>query len=651
MDRAEYLRRWRKRKADMAALVESDTEDNDAELENEENTTHIDLDGHVTDPSTEGDETGLNEESRGTEEFTDHSSPESNFSSSGEHDEDEDMPTLSEELRELATEDGIKRETLSKMLKILRRHGHEELPQTARTLLQTPRNITAAEKCGGKYIYFGLREGILRKISTRDPIENTIYLDINIDGLPIFKSSSKQFWPILGRINGFNASTNPFLVALFFGTAKPLPLDSFLEDFIAEMTTVCGEHGEGVLIDGTHCTVAIRTFICDAPARCYLKCIKGHTGYFACERCQMKGTHQQGRVLYNDQDVYEARTDRDFSRLTYAPTHQVGESPLIRAGVNCVSAVVLDYMHLACLGVMRRMLGFWKDGPPICRLSARQRGQISEGLVRFNGLMPSEFARQPRSLNEMDRWKATELRQFMLYTGCVVLRDVLSEEAYSHYLEFSVGLSLLLESNDRRRKHYLNYARELLHHFVATSEEYFGATFTVYNVHSLLHIADDAEKFDCSLNDLSAFPFENVLQSVKKMVRNSKNPAVQVAKRLAECEMAKRVAAAKYKSRQIVRCTPKDCCFLMKDEHFAFVRRKLQDEQIVVDVVKAHHVEDFFTRPCHSKMLNIGFITTRDLQRRARRRTLLINQLRRKVVCLPYAEGYVLLPLLHGNEH
>ena len=42
--------------------------------------------------------------------------------------------------------------------------------------------------------------------------------------------------------------------------------------------------------------------------------------------------------------------------------------------------------------------------------------------------MPSVFAWQPHGLQEMDRWKATELRQFQLYTGPVVLKTVVSPE-------------------------------------------------------------------------------------------------------------------------------------------------------------------------------------------------------------------------------
>ena len=61
------------------------------------------------------------------------------------------------------------------------------------------------------------------------------------------------------------------------------------------------------------------------------------------------------------------------------------------------------------------------------------------------GKLPSEFARQPRSLAELDRWKATELRNFLLYTGPVVLKGIIDVNQYRHFLSFSVAIRLLRE--------------------------------------------------------------------------------------------------------------------------------------------------------------------------------------------------------------
>ncbi|KAL0147026.1 hypothetical protein M9458_057550, partial [Cirrhinus mrigala] len=48
-------------------------------------------------------------------------------------------------------------------------------------------------------------------------------------------------------------------------------------------------------------------------------------------------------------------------------------------------------------------------------------------------------AQQPWSLAFPDRWKATEFRQFLLYTGPVVLCSVLRESSYHHFLTLTVA--------------------------------------------------------------------------------------------------------------------------------------------------------------------------------------------------------------------
>ena len=66
------------------------------------------------------------------------------------------------------------------------------------------------------------------------------------------------------------------------------------------------------------------------------------------------------------------------------------------------------------------------------------------------------------------------------------------------------------------------------------ADRFFGDTFAVYNVHALLHLCEAVDNFNSSLNDISAFKFENFMQNLKRIVRNGSNPVSQIAKRLSE---------------------------------------------------------------------------------------------------------------------
>ena len=62
-------------------------------------------------------------------------------------------------------------------------------------------------------------------------------------------------------------------------------------------------------------------------------------------------------------------------------------------------------------------------------------------------------------------------------------------------------------------------AHELLEKFVTDAEVLYGNDIMVYNVHCLLHLANDVKNLGC-LEDFSAFSFENNEESVRKMVCN-----------------------------------------------------------------------------------------------------------------------------------
>ena len=82
------------------------------------------------------------------------------------------------------------------------------------------------------------------------------------------------------------------------------------------------------------------------------------------------------------------------------------------------------------------------------QLSQSSLNEIPPRLLSFKGKLPSEFARQPRSFNELDWCWATELRSFLIYTGPIALKGV---SDHKHFL--SLPLSIKILSDDNEMKH------------------------------------------------------------------------------------------------------------------------------------------------------------------------------------------------------
>jgi hypothetical protein len=79
----------------------------------------------------------------------------------------------------------------------------------------------------------------------------------------------------------------PFTVSLFAGKGKPSNLEEFLWPFPTELIQLQSEvlEFESKVIYA----VEITSFVCDAPARQFLKNITRHGGYGGYERCSQTG--------------------------------------------------------------------------------------------------------------------------------------------------------------------------------------------------------------------------------------------------------------------------------------------------------------------------------------------------------------------------
>lgn len=186
-------------------------------------------------------------------------------------------------------------------------------------------------------------------------------------------------------------------------------------------------------------------------------------------------------------------------------------------------------MHCILIGVTKKLLMFWTGGikQHNQNLPKNLISAIDKKLTNLSQYIPQEFQRnlnensRKHHLHDVSRWKATELRQCLLYTGMVVFKDFLSKKTYNHFMELCVAIRIL--STDNISDAYIMFAKELLTHFVSTFGQIYGKTFMSHNIHITLHVADYVKEFG-PLNCYSAFPFESFMQPLKKKIKNGVKP-------------------------------------------------------------------------------------------------------------------------------
>ena len=83
---------------------------------------------------------------------------------------------------------------------------------------------------------------------------------------------------------------------------------------------------------------------------------------------------------------------------------------------------------------------------------------------------------------------------------------------------------------------YVDYAEQLLQEFVKSFQNLYGPQFVSYNIHNMLHLANDVRKFD-TLENFSAFEFESYIARIKQLIRSGNQPLEQVMRRCAEIEL------------------------------------------------------------------------------------------------------------------
>jgi len=137
---------------------------------------------------------------------------------------------------------------------------------------------------------------ILKKYFNKIDLNNVLKLGINIDGLPISKSSKNQLWPILLSIINCNELSNFVIpIGVFQGLTKPLSVTEYFHSFLLDISVLLDS---GLCVNDKIFKFEIGHIVCDSPVKAFLLNVKGHNGYFGCSSCTQEGRYVQNRMTF-----------------------------------------------------------------------------------------------------------------------------------------------------------------------------------------------------------------------------------------------------------------------------------------------------------------------------------------------------------------
>ncbi|KAF0712194.1 Uncharacterized protein FWK35_00035704 [Aphis craccivora] len=142
--------------------------------------------------------------------------------------------------------------------------------------------------------------------------------------------------------------------------------------------------------------VVLDAIVCDALAKSFIFKIKGHSGFFSCTRCEAQGVYKCNRLCFPAIDEKEEnRTHESFISKMQEKHHLANTEMSILINlpnVNIINVFCLDYMHLCCLGVTKKLLKLWlflkSKGPKNVRITSIKLNEINLKYSKSKHVLP-----------------------------------------------------------------------------------------------------------------------------------------------------------------------------------------------------------------------------------------------------------------------
>lgn len=293
--------------------------------------------------------------------------------------------------------------------------------------------------------------------------------------------------------------------------------------------------------------LTLKCIVADKMMRSSIGGVKAPAGYYACERCHVKGKHH--KHMYFPGFGKEKRTDSGFRAiannlgdyLTKDLKKGIGfRSPLLDLnGYNAVSSMPQEYMHLYGLGHLRRMykLTFEHGCKYKGNLAMTDRIPVLEELIK-EAKVPKQFSRRTKDLSDCKLLKASQWIHLGVHLFPVLLVTLPNPAPVTDVWALTCFLLKgYLLPNEKYDAWKGKYDLEALHkelHYAYV--DVFGASNSTYTLHALEHGPDAREEH--SFFESSAFPFEG---SYGHMLRSMTRGTMHLCKQALSGSMRRKV--------------------------------------------------------------------------------------------------------------
>ncbi|CAF1044042.1 unnamed protein product, partial [Brachionus calyciflorus] len=366
---------------------------------------------------------------------------------------------------------------------------------------------------------------------------NILNILVYTDGIQIAKSIIKQFWPVIIGICELplkirDSIKNKLVIGVWHGKLKPKSdiLFQFLKDEIEKIN----ENGIFIKKDGKNTSYKIQVYgiICDSPAKSLVMNTTHFNGYFGCPYCLNPGSynHLYRKMTFSQKD-FELRTKESFENYSMEgtdkiPRYGVKGNVIISSLIDFTNGLPLDYMHLLCLGIFKRILNLWFDssnhqfefyiGKP------KTKRKIQNELKKFK--FPHTLSRIDFEIENYNTWKATEIRTFFLYICIPLLKNILKPKYFWNIACLIFAVKMLHQLRDRVD---LRKAEDLIKVFSKWFITYYGEDNLTFTFHCISkHLVDDV-KLHGSLISHSMFSAESSLGYFRRSLNGTRGLSAQ----------------------------------------------------------------------------------------------------------------------------